>query len=188
MEIKQFLHQATANIDPQYFQLPVAGQEDPVYRERVYCYELYHQLRLLWPNDSKYVLSGEVDKSGHPLIRHNGLDNTKPDFLVHAPGNMENNLLVMEVKPVNAQRDGIKKDLQTLTAFARSGYTFAFYLIYGSDDKAFKKLLSSAISFAQKDDGKTIDLAQISLWYHQRANVSAEITSWGGAKMAKLES
>jgi|SRR3989344_1439722 len=178
MEIEKLLRQATANIDPQYFQLPVAGLEDPVYRERVYCYELYHQLRLLLPKDSRYVLSGEVDKSGHPLIRNNSMDNTKPDFLIHSPGNMQNNLLVMEVKPVNAQRNGIKKDLKTLTAFARWGYTHAFYLIYGAGDETFEKLLSLAISIAQKDGGKTIDLGRIRLWYHQRANVSAEITSW----------
>jgi len=35
---------ASARIAADYFQLPVADA-DSVYRERVYCYELYHQLR-----------------------------------------------------------------------------------------------------------------------------------------------
>jgi len=179
MEIEQLLRQATANIGLQYFQLPVAGQEDPVYRERVYCYELYHQLRLLWPKDLMYVLSGEVDKSGHPLIRHSVLDNTKPDFLIHVPGNMGNNSLVMEVKPVNAQKGGIAKDLRTLTAFERYGeYEQAFYLIYGSDNEAFKKLLGSAILFSKRDGGKTIDLSRIMLWYHPSAGAAAEFIPW----------
>lgn len=41
----KILRKATANIPPEYFQLPIAGREDPIYRERVYCYELYHQMR-----------------------------------------------------------------------------------------------------------------------------------------------
>ena len=65
--------EATKNISREFYQLPVAGKEDPIYRERVYCYELYHQLRSLWPTETEYTLSGEVDKSGHPLIRNNGL-------------------------------------------------------------------------------------------------------------------
>ena len=32
-----------------YMDLPVYGLEDPQYRERVYCYELYHQLRAFMP-------------------------------------------------------------------------------------------------------------------------------------------
>lgn len=62
------LVQATAKIAPPYFQLPVARLEAPLYRERVYCYELYHQLRLEVPAYLPYSLSGEVDKLGHPLF------------------------------------------------------------------------------------------------------------------------
>ena len=39
------LREAGKRMDAHYFQLPVAGSEEPVFRERVYCYELYHQLR-----------------------------------------------------------------------------------------------------------------------------------------------
>jgi hypothetical protein len=71
-------------------QLSVAGAEARVYRERVYCYELYHQWRCQWANDSRFELSGEADKIGDPIIRRNA----KPDFLVHVPGEMQN-LLVL---------------------------------------------------------------------------------------------
>ena len=43
----KLLIEATARVPLHYFQLPVAEREDPIYRERVYCYELYHQLRTL---------------------------------------------------------------------------------------------------------------------------------------------
>ena len=55
------LREATARVAPDYFLLPVHGAPS-VYRERVYCYELYHQMRLLWPGDCPYRLNGEVDK------------------------------------------------------------------------------------------------------------------------------
>lgn len=43
----QLLNDATKEIEDQYFQLPIDGA-DSVYRERVYAYELYHQLRKIW--------------------------------------------------------------------------------------------------------------------------------------------
>jgi hypothetical protein len=46
-ELSDVLAEATAAIEARYFRLPIAGG-DPIYRERVYCYELYHQMRLLW--------------------------------------------------------------------------------------------------------------------------------------------
>lgn len=97
-ELDQILVLATQSIREEYFQLPIDGRDKPVYRERVYCYELYHQMRRNWPNGSLFTLSGEVDKSGHPLIRGNGLDRAKPDFLVHVPGDMGGNHAVIEVK------------------------------------------------------------------------------------------
>lgn len=98
---------------------PVAGEANPIYRERVYCYELYHQLRVATGDDFGYSLGGEVDKVRHPILSKFALDKTKPDLLVHKSGDMRGNLVVMEVKPVNAKTEGIKKDLQNLTSFVR---------------------------------------------------------------------
>jgi len=50
-QFTQIFRDATAAIPPEYFLLPIHGA-DPVYRERVYCYELYHQMRGLWPAES----------------------------------------------------------------------------------------------------------------------------------------
>lgn len=157
---------ATERIEPQYMQLPIAGKEDPVYRERVYCYELYHQLRKEWPADSYNSLGGEVDKKGHPLIRGNGLDDVKPDFLIHDPGNMGGNYLVMEVKPIVARHAGLRKDLVTLTAFRLHGeYQRAMLLLYGHVE-SIDPLLNKIKALAAKDHAAKIALGSIEVWWH----------------------
>lgn len=162
-ELDNILQNSTANITREYYQLPIDGKEDPVYRERVYCYELYHQMRVVWPENSQYTLSGEVDKSGHPLIRGNGLNNTKPDFLIHIPGYMAGNFAIIEVKPINASRGGVIKDLETLTAYCRhAGYERAIYLIYGED--SIDRIMG--IIKTAPDENKKIDVSIIELWFH----------------------
>lgn len=172
MDIEQILADATRNIERNFFQLPIDGREDPIYRERVYCYELYHQLRLIWPDpaDTDYELSGEVDKSGHPLIRGNGLDNVKPDLLVHVPGDMGGNHTVIEVKPITARKVGIKKDLETLTSFRIHGqYQKAIYLFYGQGN--FEAVKNTIARVAEQANG--IDLSLIDLWWHAATGESA---------------
>jgi hypothetical protein len=73
---RNLLTAATQLVDAEYFLLPVADQNggEPIiqYRERVYSYELYHQLRVKWPHWD-YSLGGEVDKRKHPVIHGQGL-------------------------------------------------------------------------------------------------------------------
>ncbi|MEZ5417441.1 MAG: hypothetical protein R2708_08860 [Vicinamibacterales bacterium] len=108
------LFDAATAVPADYAMLPVAKRESPIYRERVYCYELYHQWRMRWRDQWPYSLSGEIDKAGHPIVR----PNTKPDFLVHDPGTMRN-LLALEVKPANTSIKKALKDLRTLTYLRR---------------------------------------------------------------------
>ena len=170
---------ATRDIIPDYFQLPVAGREDPIYRERVYCYELYHQLRLRWPAGTEYSLCGEIDKNGHGLIRGNDLDNKKPDFLVHVPGVMEQNYLVMEVKSENAHKAGIEKDLRTLTAFCTKGeYSRAILLVYGSSETAFDRIKATSNFLADSDENGRIRLDLIELWHHSNPKIEAQHVEW----------
>lgn len=136
-DIDRFLDlllRATAALDNPYFALPIDGQDLPVYRERVYAYELYHQLRSIWPDQWHFVLNGEVDKQGHPLIRGNFVQDTKPDLLVHRPGHMDGNLVILEIKPVSASADDIADDLRKLTAFCKSaGYKLGVLLLFGHE-------------------------------------------------------
>jgi hypothetical protein len=132
------LVEATARIPAHYFQLPTAGGVEAIYRERVYCYELYHQLRRLLEGEerlARYALSGEVDKQGHAIMRQYA-----PDFVFHIPGRMEN-LVVVEVKPVNASLRGIQKDLDTLTYFVSPpvSYQCGVHLVYGNNEDLFAR-------------------------------------------------
>ena len=130
------LAEATARIHPHYFQLPTAGAEEAIYRERVYCYELYHQLRVLLDREkhlARYALSGEIDKRGHHIIRP-----CIPDFVLHVPGQMDN-LVVIEVKPVSGEPKGIQKDVSSLAHFVSPlvRYQLGVELVYGDDEKLF---------------------------------------------------
>ena len=98
---------ACGRVAPEYFQLPVADA-DSVYRERVYCYELYHQLCCDW-HDFPFSLGGEIDKGRHPYFRGGPYARSKPDLLVHQPGNMERNLACVEVKPCTGALDEIQR-------------------------------------------------------------------------------
>ena len=110
-ELTSIIEKATAGITSSYFHLNIDGG-DPIYRERVYCYELYHQMRLCWPDHTAYYLNGEIDKAAHPILRTLGADYAKPDLLVHQPGYMEGNHAIIEVKSPAADADGIRKDLK----------------------------------------------------------------------------
>lgn len=126
------LIKAAKRVEVHYFQLPVAEGDEFIYRERVYCYELYHQLRCILGDLLPYKLNGEVDKSGHLIIRNA----KKPDFIIHQPGNMEHNLAVIEVKPVTVKDrlEKLREDLETLKCFLseEAKYYRAIMLIYGN--------------------------------------------------------
>ena len=135
-QLRQFLNMLVAacvHIDDEYFQLPQAG-DDAVYRERVYCYELYHQLRILW-GGFPYSLGGEIDKSGHPLFRAGPYARSKPDLLVHVPGDMGQNLVVVEVKPATASLADMLSDIDKLSWFCGppAEYYCGVLLVYGLD-------------------------------------------------------
>jgi hypothetical protein len=155
--ISEILQAATARIAPEYFLLPTHGAP-PVYRERVYCYELYHQMRLLWPQDCPYRLNGEVDKRAHPYFGDDG--EPKPDLLVHEPGT-GNNHAVIEVKSSRASHAGIQKDLESLTRFRTEiGYMRAIYLVYGHN-------ACRTVAIAQRYAAER--QAPIELWRHPTA-------------------
>jgi hypothetical protein len=157
---------ASARIGPEYFQLPVAGA-DAVYRERVYCYELYHQLRCLW-DDFPFSLGGEIDKSGQPHFQDGPYSNAKPDLLVHVPANMDRNLACVEVKPFGRPVTEFTSDLKKLTWFCvHANYHRGIFLVYGGDDVEsetdgpLREKVQRAVGH-----GEEIDLARIHIFSH----------------------
>jgi len=177
--VTEWLLCASEQVAPEYLQLPVAGKEGLEYRERVYCYELYHRWRCHWPEDFRFSLSGEVDKSGHPIIRKA----PKPDFLVHVPGRMSN-LLVVEVKPGNAETAQMRKDLKKLTRFLRDlppqhgqpgNYFAAYFWLYGLLVKEWPTLRRKLLSAQPSGE---FDPALVSCFIHESAGTRALQVSW----------
>ena len=166
-QLSDLLAAATAAIAPDYFRLSIHGGE-PVYRERVYCYELYHQMRLRWPVDCAFYLNGEVDKAAHPILSQLGADGFKPDLLVHRPGDLGGNHAVLEVKSARAARTGAPKDLNTLAIFRNVvGYERAIYLVYG--EGITESLVERIERFSQ---GIHPEVA-IELWLHSASGQPA---------------
>lgn len=160
-ELSSILSNATQSISKPYFHLSIDGG-DAIYRERVYCYELYHQMRMIWPNNTEYYLNGEIDKAAHPILRTLGASFIKPDLLIHKPGYMSGNQVIIEVKTQNVTTSGIRKDLNSLTIFMNQvSYQRGIYLIYGYDIEPqimFEKIQSVA--------NEIENLSEIEIWFH----------------------
>ena len=167
MNFPRILKQATRSIEQKYFQLDIAGGS-PVYRERVYCYELYHQIRCIWPTDTKFTINGEVDKAAHPILKKSGASTSKPDFLIHRPGYMKGNYIIMEVKHTDVRTNGIEKDLCTLSKFIEDvNYKKAVYLFFGSGDV---EKITQRVTFAFH--ALSIK-AKIDIWFHTQSGHEA---------------
>jgi hypothetical protein len=167
IQLTGVLTRATQSVGAGYFHLSIDGG-GPIYRERVYCYELYHQMRCEWPVATEYYLNGEVDKAGHPILAALGADHVKPDLLVHRPGYMGGNHAIIEVKSSQASASGITKDLENLSLFVnRVEYQRAIYLVYGEgiDDTVTARIRRLAAEIP--------DLAPIELWAHRRPGEAA---------------
>lgn len=166
-ELTDILREATRSIARPYFELPIHGGPH-VYRERIYCYELYHQMRCRWPDDTPFILNGEVDKRAHALLADCLARAYKPDFLVHQPGDMNGNHAVIEVKIATAPRGDIIKDLETLSDFMlHAGYQRAIYLIYGRDAN------ETVIDRVRECARALSKVAAIEVWLHPQIGVGA---------------
>lgn len=151
--------------DSHYFQIQFAHSDELKFRERVYCYELYHQLRNILGDDFRYKLDGEVDKEGHPVI-HPKLGSKKPDLIVHVPRDMDWNLAVIEVKPVTVTKRirKLTNDINTLKGFLEvAGYYRAIMLIYGNGQDLPEKIISKVKSLIRNYERRN----QILLVWHR---------------------
>ena len=178
-KITKSLLEASAHISADYIQLPVANSNSVVYRERVYCYELYHNWRCNWPAGFQFSLAGELDKRGHPVIHNGGI----PDFLIHIPGEMKN-LLAMEVKPwkraahvkpSNEHVTEMVKDLVKLTKYRQVvQYHAAYFWVYGMPLEAWAELRRRIRDNATD----TIDWSQVICFAHSTQGQRACKLEW----------
>lgn len=168
--LSEILQEATQNIQSHYFLLP-RFEGDDILRERHYCYELYHQMRCLWPRDSEFILSGEIDKQSHNFIHDLIGSFPIPDFLIHTPGTM-NNEAIIEVKTSNLQPVGIEKDIKNLSKFIeKANYKKAILLIFGESFNDKKLLLIKKIY--QSLNNERINIQPIEVWLHNHSGENA---------------
>ena len=171
----EILKGATSRIGREYFLLPVAGSDDSIYRERVYCYELYHRLREFFEASGfQYSLAGEVDKNGHTII-YPKLGAKKPDLIVHKPKTMEDNLIVVEVKPIRTDIREAKKDIETLIGFLdHAQYYRASHLVYGGNEKDINEYVRGVF---ETDQLKYSNL--LYLFWHKSPGQQVQRIEWG---------
>lgn len=135
----QFLDILTESIEAvedAYFNFKVAGNEESIAikRERVYCGDLYVQMRNR-SSESPYYINPEPNKIKHPHIEE-PCGPVDPDFIVHKPGFMEadSNLVVIEVKHTAGDlTDGLIKDVKTINCMTTipNGYYGGIIIIFG---------------------------------------------------------
>jgi hypothetical protein len=123
------IREAFRAIEPAYFRIQTTYEPTGIVRERAFCYELYHQIRLRM-HRHRLSLNGEIDKRGHIDFRQK--DQRNPDFVFHIPGTHAGNTLVVEVKGrLDIDPAEIIKDLNTLLTFVdRYGYEGGVFLLY----------------------------------------------------------
>lgn len=154
----------------------MAEQKLPIYRECVYCYELYHRLRVALPHNFPFSLAGEVDKSGHPSIRTFPLNRRQLDFLVHFAGNMTSNLLAVEVKPGIAGSRDMKKDIETLiSCLNQANYEYGMLLFYGG---CRPEWLGKLKRLADKSTDFPDFRNRLLVYWHEKADMSASAVTW----------
>jgi hypothetical protein len=140
VDVIKAIETATSGISDKYFALPVAGLEHPLSRERVYCYELYHQMRLAL-SQSTFTLTAEPDKQGTPAFQKD--KKPKPDLILHDPGSHENNNAVLEVECSPTKRHLIK-DLRTLKLMQSKGYNHLIILLFGVSEVPWQRIKQAA--------------------------------------------
>jgi hypothetical protein len=144
-EFRTALNQAAIKVGKYHFQIPRYAADD-AWRERAYCYELYHQLRLQLGDTFPYTLHGEIDKAGHEWVVRNFGKRSRPnpDFIVHVPKELDN-LVIMEVKTSDTDNKLILSDLKKIKKFMKAaeerahvprklGYRHGIMLLFGTQE------------------------------------------------------
>ena len=179
-QFQDALFRSIMDIDQCYFEVD-RNEDIPAWRERVYCYELFHQLRHHLPKGFPYTLHGEIDKRGHGSIGKAFEDYYKkycqdkkddkpkypnPDFVVHVPKTRKN-LVVMEVKSTEGDylEYKYKKDIDKLEMFIRTEkikYEYGIFLIYGPTDQ--KEMIKDCVKGQIED---LIERGKLHILHHK---------------------
>lgn len=162
--LDDLLVQAALRVEQDYFDLARIPSSSAVpsqaHLERVYTYELYHQMRTLMPVqstvvtdlDARWRLHGEVDKSGSYIPGR-----LVPDFIWHVPGK-ERNGHVIEVKRASARGSALLADVVKLGHFLEAGYERATLVIVGVLSARRLANVLSAIGDSPRDSTRRVQI------------------------------
>lgn len=180
------LNDASKRVEEKFFTFRMANHTQPVPRERVYCYELYHQLRMRWPPTipigvkrdalAPFTLNGEVDKAGHSAFDlKDRVKRVKPDFIVHVPESMEYNLISVEVKSWSASFADLHKDIEQLVAMMEcANYHCGFLLVFGPSDAARKIAAAIVEADSFTEYRKYVDAGRLRVYLHDTPGQPAQ--------------
>lgn len=127
---------ALSQVELDYFKLETNYEPPGIVRERVFCYEFYHQIRKIM-TDSDLKLNSEIDKRGHPDFAPGGWKN--PDFVIHTPGTHENNTFIIEVKG-KLEPKKIGEDIKKIITFIEEyQYKAGVFVLYNHSLESLKQ-------------------------------------------------
>lgn len=153
------LIEAVACVDNEYIDIYTKRDEVEFIKhyERIFCYELYHQIRRLQKklNLNDYVIWGEPLKSYFEYIE----DGKMPDFLFHKP-RIDDNLLIVEVKMKNSLDSGIDDDFKKIENYLeKNNYQIGVFICIGlSADETREKIKSKLKDKYKEFYGKKVFL------------------------------
>jgi hypothetical protein len=205
MTILDAITTSLCEIEPEQIRHPYLG-----FQERVVCYELYHQLRLLEQQNRLAIrparFQAELNKTGQAYFQHIvgeafraigeelgwRVPEAMPDLLAHEPGTDSNNLAVLEAKRSSAGRQEIEWDLAKLAMFSSAPLAYknrVFLYInegFASQDELIREIQSHSIPA-----GTRIDLAVYSpeekavIWDEVTYSRDAAIKLFEGVVLAR---
>jgi len=161
-EIINFISEAySETVKERYENFETASSNSRSTQERNFCYEFYCQMRNIQKSGKFEFLKNpkridaEIIKTDNPSQK---IHRKQPDIIIHILGNNVDNLLVMEVKRIDAPNKNIKYDLEKLKDFIEDEqlkYKYGILLIFG-------KKFSSDINkikgvYSKNDDLKLVD-------------------------------
>lgn len=127
--------------------------------ERVFCYELYHQMRLLKDNPTDYRNQFQSDGTQNIIISSeiakniiDGQRKSYPDFVFHNDNNHDNNddtcqFAAIEVKLAGSPSEGVTSDIIKLHKMVTGilQYQIGVLIYIGSDTNKFRKKINKII-------------------------------------------
>lgn len=163
----------------------------PKYAERLFCYELYHQLRCLidkapqLSNNEAIRLQAEVKKDFLLNIIYDQYQLEKlskefyPDFLVHNPDNSDHQELIVEVKtnPDNSSSD-YQTDLLKIVEFqVKYRFKYGCLIVVKKDVDQVRSIMETLATDLKINQGIIDDTLQRLFILHKSSSVPSTLNS-----------